>query len=493
MADSILLVDDDRVTLETLGLGLELAGFQVARRTDIAGALAALEATRFALVVTDLDLAGESGLELAARLRESRPELPVIIMTGYASVASAVEAMRTGVWDYLTKPVSLDELELHARRAIEHTRLAREVEELRRAVAGQIAEGLDLVGASPAVIELRELVSRVASTDVGVLLLGESGTGKEVVAQAIHKQSARAGGPFVPVNCAALPESLIESELFGHVRGAFTDARKPRRGLFLEASGGTLFLDEIGELPLAVQPKLLRALQERVVRPVGSDEATPFDTRVIAATNRNLLEEIERGAFREDLYYRLNVVQIDLPPLRARGNDVLVLAQGFLERFAERHHVNVRGLTPEAAEKLLQHDWPGNVRELMNAIERAVALSRGELLRLEDLPERVRDAEKRRVDVRTDDPEELITLDELERRYIAKVLETTGGNKTQAARILGVDRKTLFRKLKREAEEDKDPDPTASPPSGQGPTSQAGAPHGTTWQDRVGPRGPTSG
>ena len=372
MPDRILLVDADSATLDVLGLGLESAGFEVDKQTNVAGALAALEAEPIALVVTDLDLAGESGLDLTNRLHELRPELPVIIMTGYGSVSSAVEAMRAGVWDYLTKPVSLDELELHARRAIEHTRLTREVETLRRAVSSQGAEGFDLVGVSPAVVELRELVQRVAGTEVGVLLIGESGTGKEVVAQAIQKKSARAGHAFVPVNCAALPENLLESELFGHVRG----------------------------------------------------------TR--------------------------DVVQIDLPPLRARGNDVLILAQSFIERFAQRHQVNVRGLTPEAAEKLLQHSWPGNVRELMNAIERAVALARGELLALADLPERVRDAEKVRIDVTSDDPEELLTLEELERRYIARVLETTAGNRTQAARILGVDRKTLFRKLKRadsEAEE----------------------------------------
>ena len=467
----ILLVDDDTATLDVLGLGLETAGFAVHRRTNIAGALEALTDARIALVVSDLDIAGESGLDLAQQIRELRPELPVIIMTGYGSVASAVEAMRAGVWDYLTKPVSIDELELHSRRAIEHTRLTREVEALRRAVANQAADGPELGGLggkSPAVNELRELVQRVAATEVGVLLLGESGTGKEVVAQAIHRQSARGSGPFVPVNCAALPENLLESELFGHVRGAFTDARKARRGLFLEANGGTLFLDEIGEMPLAMQPKLLRALQERVVRPVGSDEAIPFDTRVLAATNRDLAEAIAQGTFREDLYYRLNVVQIDLPPLRARGNDVLLLAQSFIERFAERHNVAVRGLEPEAAEKLLQHQWPGNVRELMNAIERAVALSRGELLTVADLPERVREAEKVRIDVTADDPEELLTIDELERRYILKVLERTGGNKTQAARILGVDRKTLFRKLKRDMEaedahaEDKEvPAPTA--------------------------------
>jgi len=448
MADLILLVDDDPETLASLGMGLEALGFAVERCASAADAERAIADGAHALLVTDLEIGDASGLALVERARELRPGLPAIIVTGHASVSSAVEAMRAGVWDYLVKPVSLDELEVHARRAIAHTLLTREVEALRHVAAQQ--EGLDLAGTSPAVVELRGLIDRVAATDVGVLLLGESGTGKEVVAQAIHRQSARAAGPFVPVNCAALPETLLESELFGHVRGAFTDARKARRGLFLEANGGTLFLDEIGEMPLPMQPKLLRALQERVVRPVGGDEAIAFDTRIIAATNRDLLEAIAQGGFREDLYYRLNVVQIDLPPLRARGNDVLVLAQRFIERFAERHKVPVRGLSPEAAEQLLRHDWPGNVRELMNAVERAVALSRGELIQVADLPERVRDAEQARIDIAASNAEDLVTLEEVERRYIARALAATGGNKTQAARILGVDRKTLFRKLKQQ-------------------------------------------
>ncbi len=463
MADRILVVDDDEAALEALQIGLEAMGFEVTAHASYEGARAALADRSLALMVTDLDLGAHSGLELVAQAGEQDPELPTIIVTGHATVSSAVEAMRAGVWDYLLKPVSLDELEVHARRAIQHARLSREVESLRQAASRQL--GLDLAGSSPAMVELRDMVERVSRTDVGVLLFGESGTGKEVVAQTIHRHSARAEGPFVPVNCAALPETLLESELFGHVRGAFTDARKARRGLFLEANGGTLLLDEIGEMPLAMQPKLLRALQERVVRPVGGDEAVPFDTRVIAATNRDLVEAIAQGTFREDLYYRLNVVQIDLPPLRARGNDVLMLAQRFIERFAERHGVSVRGLTPEAAEQLLRHPWPGNVRELMNAIERAVALARDELIDIADLPERVREAERSRMDFAADNAEDLVTLEELERRYIARVLEATGGNKSQAARLLGIDRKTLFRKLKREEAEQDDEE-------AEGPTSE---------------------
>ncbi|MFO0749523.1 MAG: sigma-54 dependent transcriptional regulator [Myxococcota bacterium] len=451
MADRILVVDDDATTLDAVTLGLEGMGYAVvACRTaaEAAAILSGEQGEELALMLSDLQIGGDSGLDLSAHAKLVRPQLPIIIMTGHASVKTAVEAMRGGVWDYLVKPVSFDELELQTRRAIEHARLTHEVRRLRReAVASSDGE---LIGASPAIRELKELIRRVAATEVGVLLLGESGTGKEVVAQTIHRQSARGDGPFVAINCAALPETLLESELFGHARGAFTDAKKARRGLFLDANGGTLFLDEIAEMPMAMQPKLLRALQERVVRAVGGDQSVPFDTRVIAATNRDLSQATADGTFREDLYYRLNVVQIDLPPLRARGNDILLLAQSFLERFAARHKVDVRGISPEAAEKLVLHSWPGNVRELMNAIERGVALSRTDTLQVADLPERIREAEKKRIDFVSEDPDDFVTLDELERRYVQKVVGAVGGNKSQAARILGVDRKTLFRKLKRE-------------------------------------------
>ena len=460
MADKILVVDDDAMMLEAIALGLEDAGHTTVRASSVKEGIAILDRDNdeLSLIVTDLQVGPGSGLDLCNYAKKVAPHLPAIIITGHASVKTAVDAMHAGVWDYLLKPVDIDELTLHAKRAIEHVNLGREVRRLRREV--RAATDGDLVGASPAIVDLKDLIGRVAATDVGVLLLGESGTGKEVVAQAIHKRSARADGPFVAVNCAALPENLLESELFGHARGAFTDAKQARRGLFLEASGGTLFLDEIGEMPLPMQPKLLRALQERVVRPVGGDHSVGFDTRVIAATNRDLAQATRDGTFREDLYYRLNIVQIDLPPLRARGNDILLLAQTFIDRFAARHRVNVRGMAPEAAEKLLVHPWPGNVRELMNAIERGVALARGDLLQVVDLPERVREAEKKRLDFVAEDPEDFVKLEELEHRYVQKVLAAVGGNKSQAARILGVDRKTLFRKLKREESQQ-----SSSPPS----------------------------
>ena len=448
----ILFVDDDPLTLESITLGLEGAGFVVDAVRSAKEASERLATTNdYDLLVSDLQIGRDSGLDLCAHAREVRPNLPAILVTGHASVKTAIEAMRQGVWDYLTKPVSLDELELQARRAIEHSRLSDELTRLRQ---GARFDDDTFLGQSAVMRDLKDLVARVASTDVGVLLLGESGTGKEVVARAIHDRSARRDGPFVAINCAALPETLLESELFGHARGAFTDAKKARRGLFLDASGGTLFLDEIGEMPLPMQPKLLRALQERVVRPVGGEQLLPFDTRVIAATNRDLATLVGEGAFREDLYYRLNVVQVDLPALRARGNDILMLAQAFVERFAARHKVAVKGISPAAAERLLAHSWPGNVRELMNAIERGVALSRGELLEVADLPERIREAEKKRLDFASDDTDDLVPLAELEQRYILKVLSAVDGNKTQAAKILGIDRKTLLRKLKRDDDTD---------------------------------------
>lgn len=451
MRDRILVVDDDSMILETVSLGLENQGYEVKTCRNAREAwnyLQSEEGQEIVLLLSDLQIGSDSGLELCRQTREHLPWLPSIIMTGYASVQTAIQAMKAGVWDYLTKPIQLEELEFHAKRAIEYGRLNREVLKLRQEV--KPAQDDDFIGNSLAIRELRDITTRVAATDVGVLLVGESGTGKEVVAKSIHQRSARSNGPFVAINCAALPETLLESELFGHTKGAFTDAKRARRGLFLDANGGTLFLDEIGEMPLSMQPKLLRALQERVVRPVGGDTTLPFDTRVIAATNRDLTAGIREGTFREDLYYRLNIVQIELPALRTRGSDILLLAQNFIDRFAARHRVNVRGLSPEAAEKLMAHDWPGNVRELMNAIERGVALSRGDILKVEDLPERIRDVERKHLSFAMDDLDNFVNLEELELRYIVKVLSAVSNNKSQAARILGVDRKTLMRKLKRE-------------------------------------------
>jgi two-component system response regulator HydG len=295
--------------------------------------------------------------------------------------------------------------------------------------------------------KVRQLLARVVDSDASVLVTGESGTGKEVVAKVLHRSGRRKNGPLVAINCAAMPEQLLESELFGHVRGAFTDARTARTGLFVQASGGTLLLDEIGDLPLALQPKLLRALQERVVRPIGGTDEIPFDVRLVATTNRDLEAAVEEERFREDLFFRVNVIHVEMPPLRARGSDVLLLAQHFLAHHAEKAGKRVAGLSPEAAERLLAYSWPGNVRELQNAMERAVALARYDHVTVDDLPEKIRAYRPSHVLIAADDPSELVPLEEAERRYILSVVETVGGNKTLAARVLGIGRKTLYRKL----------------------------------------------
>ncbi len=294
-----------------------------------------------------------------------------------------------------------------------------------------------------------DLVERVADSEATILITGESGTGKEVFANAIHRRSRRAHGPFVAINCTAMPETLLESELFGHTRGAFTDAREARTGLFVQARGGTLLLDEVGDMPLTLQPKILRVLQERKVRPLGSSTEVAIDVRVIAATNRDLEGAIEEKRFREDLYFRLNVIQIPLPPLRSRAGDVLPLAQHLLETFAERAGKPITAIAPAAAEKLVAYSWPGNVRELQNCMERAIALARFEQIGVDDLPEKIREHRSSHVLVASDDPSELVPMEEVERRYVQRVLEAVGGNKAAAARILGFERKTLYRKLER--------------------------------------------
>jgi len=318
-----------------------------------------------------------------------------------------------------------------------------------------------LLGDSPPIWRLRALLAKVAASDASVLVSGETGTGKEVAARAIHAHSARRDAPFVVLDCSALPATLLESELFGHVRGAFTDARAERKGLFVQATGGTLLLDEVGELPLDLQPKLLRALQERSVRPVGSDSEVSADARVIAATNRDLEAAVDEGRFRRDLFYRLEVLHVAMPPLRSRGRDVLLLAQHFVQRFAERSGKRVLGFSAPVAERLLAYTWPGNVRELMNCIERSVALTSYEQLVVDDLPERVRSFREEHILVTGSDPEELVPLEEVERRYVLRVLDASSGNKTIAARVLGLDRKTLHRKLERWAESAQDGEPEA--------------------------------
>jgi len=444
----ILIVDDEPTMGEAIIDALSSSEQEVVFKTSADDALRVLRNEDFDVVVTDLSMAGMTGTELCQRIVSTQPDVPVVVMTGFGSLETAVQAIRAGAYDFITKSSDLTELALTIERAAKHRSLGREVKRLRKALA-ETKRFEAMLGESPAMHELFSLISRVADSEATVLVSGESGSGKELVARALHQGSRRAQGPFIAVNCAAVPEPLLESELFGHVKGAFTDASSTRAGLFLEANQGTIFLDEIGEMSLGMQVKLLRGVQEKQVRPIGAATEIPFDARIIAATNRDLETLVTEKRFREDLYYRINVVRIPVPPLRSRGTDVLLLAQAFIQQFATQSGKGVKSLSAPVAEKLLAYSWPGNIRELQNCIERAVALTAFDQISIDDLPEKIRDHQPARLVVDTQNPAELLPLEEIERRYIAKVLEAVGGNKTLAASVLGLDRRTLYRKLNR--------------------------------------------
>jgi two-component system, NtrC family, response regulator AtoC len=446
MKGRVLVVDDDKSMTELLSERLRRRQFEVVTASGAAEARVAFDAAEADVVVTDLNMPGQSGIQFCEWVVTNRADTPVIVITAFGSLDTAVAAIRAGAYDFITKPFEIDVLAIALTRAIKHRELRHEVKRLRSLLDATRGMG-ELLGQSPVMLELKELMARVAESQASVLVTGESGTGKEVVARLLHQKGPRADHPFLALNCAAMPEHLIESELFGHVRGAFTDAKTDKVGLFVQANRGTLFLDEIGDMPLGLQPKLLRVLEERKVRPVGGSKEIPIDLRLIAATHRDLEDAIEQGQFREDLYFRLNVIQMALPPLRARGTDVLLIAQSFIETYAKQAGKAVVGLTPEAAERLTSYAWPGNVRELRNAMERAVALTRHENITVDDLPERIRAYKVSHVLVASHDPEELVNLAEVEKRYIARVLGAVGGNKSTAAKILGIDRTTLYKKL----------------------------------------------
>jgi len=441
----VLLVEDDRDLVQMLQAGLSKRGFTVDARESAAAALEAMESEDFDAIVSDVRLEGLDGLGLAERVSSNRPT-PIILMTGHGDIETAIAAIRTGVYDFLQKPVALETLVVALARAVRHKSLEEELRRLRDRPNQDGAAGR-IIGNSPQIREVQNLARRVAAADISVLITGESGTGKELVARTIHEQSPRRNGPFIPLNCAAVPAPLLESELFGHVAGAFTDAKSDHTGLFEQAHGGTLLLDEIGDMPLEMQAKLLRAVQEGKARPVGGKEEKAFDVRILAATNKDLEEELDEGRFREDLYYRLNVVNIVLPPLRARGNDVLELAQYFIEQAGGRLSREVKGFSRPVAERLLRYDWPGNIRELANSMERAVALTRFSELTVDDLPEKLRDYRVTRNVL--DAVPEMVSLEEVERLHIERVLKSVDGNKSKAANILGVDRRTLYRKVER--------------------------------------------
>ncbi len=447
MTRRVLIVDDEKDMGDLLRRALERSGHNVINVTSAAEALDLVATEDIEVVLTDLGMSEMTGISVCERVVGTQPDIPVIVVTGQNTVDSAVASLRAGAYDFLTKPVDFKLLSLTVERAISHRRLHEEVKRLRLAVGG--TTNATLLGQSSGMRKVYDLVARIATTDTSVLIHGETGTGKELVARAIHNASPRSKGPFVAINCAAVPLTLIESELFGHAKGAFTDARGDRTGLFVQAAGGTLFLDEIGELPLEVQPKLLRALQERKVRPVGSNQEQPFDVRLVTATNRDLEYEVFQKRFREDLFYRVNVVTIDVPPLRDRPGDVLLLSSHFLKRFAEAGGKPALTLSNSAAEKLAAYSWPGNVRELENCIERAVALAHFDQLTIEDLPEKIRAYQVERFVVSADDASEVVSMEHVEERYVKRVLGLMGGNKSKTAQMLGFDRRTLYRKLQR--------------------------------------------
>ena len=439
----ILIVDDDREMCQLLVDLLGEEGYIVETVHDGRSAVEKYRTDSFDLTITDLMMPRMKGTELVRQLREIDVHALVLLITAFGTIESAVDAMHAGAFHYVTKPFRTDEILLQVKRALEQRSLQGEVERLRKEVQGRYRFE-NIIGKSAKMREIFEIIAYISDLPANVLILGESGTGKELIARAIHRHSARSERPFVPLNCAAIPETLLESELFGHVRGAFTDARKDRRGLFQEANGGVLFLDEISEIPLNLQAKLLRIIEDKEVRPLGANQSEKVDARLVSACNRDLEQLVQEGRFRQDLYYRLNVIRIALPPLRQRPEDIPMLVDHFMRKFADQANRKIEGIEQDALAALMNYRWPGNVRELEHTIERAALLGKGSNLSLRDLPLPLLEHDD---DAVTEAAAKSYTLRDLERQYIMRVMETTNGNKTEAARILGVDRTTLYRKL----------------------------------------------
>jgi len=445
--NSVLIVDDDhahRTMLRTLIAGW---GYDIDEADDGSTAIDKVRDQAYDLVLMDIRMITVSGLEALSEIKAINPAIPVIIMTAYSSVESAVEALKNGAYDYLTKPLDFDELRLTMARAMDHTQL-REENRLLRENLGHQFDRQNIIGRSQPMVKLLETVAQVAPSEATVLITGDSGTGKEMIAGAIHYNSSRKDNPFIKINCAAITETLLESELFGHEKGAFTGAYRRKEGKFRLAHAGSIFLDEISEMSLAMQVKLLRVLQEREITRVGGEEVIRVDVRVIAATNKDLLREIEKGRFREDLYYRLNVVTLKMPRLEERKEDIPLLAQHFLKVFSDKNNKKIKGFTPQAMDQFLKYEWPGNVRELMNVVERGVVLSHADYIGEEDLPFLIGNG----LTGKALPPKEImpadLPLEEVEKATILNTLESTQGNKSEAARRLGITRKTLHKKLK---------------------------------------------
>jgi two-component system response regulator HydG len=440
----LLVVDDEPAICEALCDGFSSEGYAVQAVVDASQAIAELEKQDVDVVLADLSLPRVSGLELLDRIKQSWPATEVIVITGQASIATAVDAIKRGAYHYITKPFTADEILHLVSQALERRRLVHRKERLEDELTQ--ARGVhQLVGQSEPLRHIRAIIQTAAGSDATVLIQGESGTGKEIIANAIHAQSKRRGGPLVKMNCAAVPETLLESELFGHEKGAFTGADRRRIGRFEQADGGTLFLDEVCEMHPRLQAKFLRALQEREIERLGSSVTVPVDVRIIAATNRDLEQALAEGALREDLYYRLNVILLRVPPLRERMDDVAMLAMHFLRKYAARESVAMAGITDEAMGVLLSYGWPGNVRELENAIERAVVLGRGERLAADALPPQVH----KRADTERPLVPAHLTLEEMEKLAIVQALRLTGGNKSEAAERLGIHRTSIYDKMRR--------------------------------------------
>ena len=440
---TVLIVDDEDSARQLCCDVATEAGLRVRTASTTEEAIEELEQYPVDIAITDLRVPQEGGMELLRRIREQHPEISVLVLTQYGTIETAVEATRLGASDYVTKPFHIDDLRAKLQRLIREKELDQENRLLREQLRTRPGYG-ELIGVSPKMQRVYKLIEKVRQHDYPVLILGESGTGKELVARSIHFSGLRRNRPFVPVDCSALAPTLIESELFGHVKGAFTGAMHSKQGLIESANGGTLFLDEIGNLPLEMQVKLLRVLQEKEIRPVGTVERVPIDLRVISATNRDLESDVRAGKFRQDLYFRLNVIQVKLPPLRERRGDIPLLVQHFLEKFSESGRSS-RTIAEDAMTRLSAYDWPGNVRELENAIERAVALGSGPILHAGDLPSNLQHGAPAE---RVQPNEDVLQLEEIERRTILRALREAGGDKLVAARLLGIGKTTLYRKLK---------------------------------------------
>jgi len=448
MKGKILIVDDDKAHLAMLETLLKSLSQSTECVTDGEDAIREARENPYDVILMDVRMANVSGMEALREIKAFNPSIPIIIMTAYSSVDKAVEAMRLGADDYLTKPLNFEELKLSIERVTKHLQLSLENKELKEQLFSESSFS-GIIGSSPAMLEVINTVKIAAPTDATILISGESGTGKELFAKAIHKNSNRKQNRLVSVNCAALNETLLESELFGHEKGAFTGAEKRRDGLFLAADKGTIFLDEIGEIPLSMQVKLLRTIQEREIQRVGSDKTIHIDVRIIVATNRSLEEEVKTGHFREDLFYRLNVINITVPPLRDRTDDVPLLAQRFLNKYTDENNKLIKGFTPMAMDALTKYSWPGNVRELENVIERAIILCMGQYISEKDLPPNILEDYEPEDSIQSQLSGGSKSLEDIEKIALVETLKQTKGNKTEAAKILNITRTTLRNKLKK--------------------------------------------